>query len=95
MHVDKTTKITPVILAGGSGTRLWPLSTLDLPKQFAKLFGSDQETLFQKTLSRIRNIPEIDDPIIICNEKHAEIVKEQCRQLNIASTESNFRTSRT
>jgi len=83
MNTNRTTKIFPVILAGGLGTRLWPLSTREMPKQFAKLFGNDQETLFQKTLNRIRDISEIENPIIICNQRHLEIVKQQCREINI------------
>lgn len=85
MQIDKSNKIVPIILAGGSGTRLWPLSTPEVPKQFAKLFGTDQETLFQKTLNRIKAISGIDNPIIVCNQKHINLVKDQCNQINVNS----------
>jgi mannose-1-phosphate guanylyltransferase/mannose-6-phosphate isomerase len=69
----------PIIMAGGSGTRLWPLSREAYPKQFLDLTG-DNETLFQKTLSRLDGI-EHADPIIVCNEQHRFIAGEQLRQL--------------
>lgn len=67
--------IIPVILAGGSGTRLWPVSSKELPKQFSKLIGD--ETLFQLTLNRLEGISGIAEPIIICNQSHQELVQEQ------------------
>lgn len=57
----------PVILAGGSGSRLWPLSREKFPKQFLKLTGS--LTMLQSTLSRLNNL-NADDSIVICNEEH-------------------------
>jgi len=70
-------EITPVILSGGSGKRLWPLSRKNYPKQYLKIFG--EETLLQKTLLRLKGITNITDPIIICNDEHRFIVAEQCR----------------
>lgn len=67
--------IIPVILAGGSGTRLWPLSTKSLPKQFSKLLGN--ETMLQMTLSRLQGIPDLAPPIIITNKNHQHLVEEQ------------------
>ena len=55
--------IVPVILSGGSGTRLWPLSRKLYPKQFLSLVN--EKTLFQDTLIRLPN--EVTDPLIICN----------------------------
>ncbi len=71
--------IQPVILAGGSGSRLWPLSRQTYPKQFLKLEGD--KTMLQRTLDRLKGI-EHSPPIIICNEEHRFIVAEQLRQNN-------------
>lgn len=73
--------ITPVILAGGSGTRLWPLSRKLYPKQFMQLV--DDHTLLQNTLLRLGALAEIQPPIILCNEAHRFIVAEQLRQIDI------------
>lgn len=70
--------IIPVILAGGSGTRLWPLSREALPKQFLSLTG--EKTLFESTVERVREISDCDDPLIICNQKHRFVVAEQLRR---------------
>ena len=60
--------IVPVILCGGSGTRLWPLSRETYPKQFVDL--GDGRTLFKDTVLRARRAPESVEPIIVCNEAH-------------------------
>lgn len=75
--------IVPVILAGGSGTRLWPLSRQSYPKQF--LYLVDQQfTMLQLTLKRLENLSQqVLPPIIVCNEDHRFIVAEQLRQINI------------
>lgn len=76
--------VLPVILAGGSGTRLWPLSRSLYPKQFLPLV--DDSTLLQATISRMDGLEKHEihgvDPIIICNEEHRFIVAEQCRQMH-------------
>ncbi|QXX86250.1 mannose-1-phosphate guanylyltransferase/mannose-6-phosphate isomerase [Acinetobacter lwoffii] len=77
-------KIKPVILAGGSGTRLWPLSRKQSPKQFLKL-GSTNYTLLQNTVLRLKNL-ECDQPILICNEEHRFIAAEQMREIGIDAT---------
>jgi len=69
--------IVPVILSGGSGTRLWPLSRKLYPKQFLSLVN--ETTLFQDTIMRLP--AETSDPVIICNEEHRFIVSEQLRQI--------------
>lgn len=75
--------IVPIILAGGSGTRLWPLSRQSYPKQFLCLVDQ-QYTMLQLTIKRLENIPkQILPPIIVCNENHRFIVAEQLRQINI------------
>ncbi|WP_269900175.1 mannose-1-phosphate guanylyltransferase/mannose-6-phosphate isomerase [Paenalcaligenes faecalis] len=71
--------ITPVVMAGGSGSRLWPLSRQQYPKQFLKLSGD--HTLLQQTLLRLQGL-EVSAPMIICNEDHRFLVAEQLRQIN-------------
>ena len=76
-------KLSPVILAGGGGTRLWPLSREHYPKQFLKLF--DDNTLLQNTLLRLDGLDSSDnvlDPVIICNEAHRFLVAEQSAQVS-------------
>ncbi len=70
-------RITPVVLSGGSGTRLWPWSRKDRPKQFLKLAG--EETLFQQTLRRLAS-PAFGAPCVLCNEDHRFLAAEQMRQ---------------
>ena len=69
--------IVPVILTGGSGTRLWPLSRTFFPKQFINLINDT--TLFQDTIMRLPK--EVSEPLIICNEANRFIVAEQLRQI--------------
>ena len=76
-------KIIPIILCGGKGTRLWPLSRQSYPKQFLSLYGDEEKSLLQKTYERISNIKEIQNPIIICNEEHRFLVAEQMRNINV------------
>ena len=71
--------ITPVILAGGSGTRLWPLSRAGHPKQFLALNGD--KTLLQQTIERLADLPTTA-PITICNEEHRFFVAEQMREIS-------------
>lgn len=77
------TKIIPVVMAGGSGSRLWPLSRTHHPKQFISLV--DNNSLFQNTLSRLSDL-SADEPIIICNNEHRFLVAEQLRELSIANS---------
>ena len=69
--------IVPVILSGGSGSRLWPLSRTFFPKQFINLINDT--TLFQDTILRLPK--EVSEPLIICNEANRFIVAEQLRQI--------------
>lgn len=71
--------ILPVILAGGSGSRLWPLSRDLLPKQFLTLHGCS--TMLQSTVQRLSELPMLP-PVVICNEEHRFIAAEQLRQIN-------------
>lgn len=70
----------PVILAGGTGTRLWPLSRASLPKQFIH-FPEQDSSLFQNTLQRLRDLPEVKSPIVLCGSEQRFLVAEQLRQL--------------
>tara|TARA_B110000196_G_scaffold48792_1_gene39453 strand:- start:4358 stop:5401 length:1044 start_codon:yes stop_codon:yes gene_type:complete len=69
------TLITPVILAGGIGSRLWPLSRQAMPKQFLPLLNNEN-SLLQNTLNRVSGA-EFSQPILVCNEQHRFIAKEQ------------------
>lgn len=69
--------IIPVILSGGSGTRLWPLSRKLHPRQFINLVN--ETTLFQDTILRLPD--DVSEPLIICNEEHRFLVAEQLREL--------------
>ncbi|MDZ7870873.1 MAG: mannose-1-phosphate guanylyltransferase/mannose-6-phosphate isomerase [Rheinheimera sp.] len=71
---------TPVIMAGGSGTRLWPLSRGNYPKQFLALTGDT--TMLQQTLLRLKGLAH-QSPLLICNEDHRFIAAEQLRQLGV------------
>ncbi|MGH8051498.1 MAG: mannose-1-phosphate guanylyltransferase/mannose-6-phosphate isomerase [Arenimonas sp.] len=73
--------VLPVLLCGGSGTRLWPLSREAYPKQFLPLAG--KESLLQATCLRLRGLPGAESPLLISNEEHRFMVAEQCRQMEI------------
>jgi len=75
--------IVPLILCGGSGTRLWPLSRESYPKQFLSIKKEDKFSLLQKTIQRILPLENLKKPILICNEQHRFVVAEQMRELNI------------
>ncbi|MDM2827706.1 mannose-1-phosphate guanyltransferase [Citrobacter sp. Cpo089] len=73
------TRICPVIMAGGMGSRLWPLSRELYPKQFLRLQG--KSSMLQTTIDRLDGI-DCEEPIVICNEQHRFIVAEQLREIN-------------
>lgn len=83
LHSSENQKILPVILAGGSGTRLWPLSRELYPKQFLSLTGKN--TMLQETIKRIQNLDGLDKPLVICNEKHRFLAVDQLREISCAS----------
>jgi mannose-1-phosphate guanylyltransferase/mannose-6-phosphate isomerase len=76
------TDLVPVILSGGSGTRLWPLSRESHPKQFLPLLGD--RSLLQTTWLRLRGLPGMGAPIVVANEEHRFMVAEQLREVQAA-----------
>jgi len=75
--------ILPVILAGGSGTRLWPLSRALYPKQLINLV--DRHTMLQNTVRRLDGLVDAASPVVICNDEYRFMVAEQLRQIGIVA----------
>ena len=71
--------IYPVILSGGSGTRLWPLSRTALPKQFLPLVS--ERTLFQETVLRLKGLSNVSAPLVVCNNDHRFLAAEQMQAI--------------
>jgi len=76
--------IIPVILAGGSGTRLWPLSRECHPKQLLPLVND--KTMLQNTLLRVLGLKGVAKPIVVCTEEHRFLAAEQVRAIGAAAT---------
>lgn len=76
-----TSKIVPVILAGGQGTRLWPMSRANRPKQFIELIGN--RSLFQQTLERLSGLERYDAPIVVTNAEYRFVVAEQAQESGV------------
>jgi mannose-1-phosphate guanylyltransferase/mannose-6-phosphate isomerase len=74
-------KIHPVVLCGGAGSRLWPMSRQLLPKQFLPLL-SDQ-TMLQETVARLRGLPGVQPPTVVSNSEHRFLVAEQLRAIDV------------
>ena len=74
-------KIQPVILSGGSGTRLWPVSRAEYPKHLIPLLGD--QTLLQKTVARLNGLPQLLPPIVVSNQQHRFMVAEQLQALGV------------
>ena len=74
--------LIPVVLSGGAGSRLWPLSRELHPKQLLPLVS--ERSMLQETLLRVRGIAEVGAPLIVCNEAHRFMVAEQARQIGVA-----------
>jgi mannose-1-phosphate guanylyltransferase/mannose-6-phosphate isomerase len=75
--------LIPVILSGGSGSRLWPLSRTLLPKQFLPLLS--EQSMLQDTVSRLRGIPDISAPIIVCSNEHRFLAADQLQQIGVTA----------
>ncbi len=76
--MSKFSQVIPVILSGGSGTRLWPVSRKLYPKQFIPL--RNNRSLFQDTVTRVKGLGNgVQDPIVVCNEEHRFMAAEQLR----------------
>ena len=76
-----TPPLVPVILSGGAGTRLWPLSRAHHPKQLIALL--DDDTLLQATARRLASVEDAKPPIVVCNEAHRFVVAEQLRAVGV------------
>jgi len=74
--------VVPVVLSGGAGTRLWPLSRELFPKQLLPLAGGS-ETMLQATVARTAGLPAVGAPVVVCNEAHRFMVAEQLRQAGV------------
>jgi len=78
--------IFPVILSGGSGSRLWPVSREHYPKQFLNLHKEDR-SLLQEAAQRLNNVEDTGTPIVVCNEEHRFLVAEQMHQIGQQNTQ--------
>ena len=83
MNRNRKNKIIPIILCGGSGTRLWPVSRFTYPKQFLNCNPLSDRTFLQDTQLRLKDFDNVANPIIICNAEHRFIVAEQMREINV------------
>jgi mannose-1-phosphate guanylyltransferase/mannose-6-phosphate isomerase len=85
--VPPCARVVPIVLAGGSGTRLWPMSREHYPKQLIGIVGPD--SLLQATLHRMNGFPDCwqvaADPIVVCGEEHRFAIAEQLRELSIGA----------
>ena len=79
----KSKNIQPIILCGGSGTRLWPLSRDTFPKQYISLSSNNNNSLLQNTIKRLDDLKNTCRPMMICNENHRFLVAEQLREIDI------------
>jgi mannose-1-phosphate guanylyltransferase/mannose-6-phosphate isomerase len=76
------TKIFPVVLSGGSGTRLWPMSRAALPKQLLPLISN--HSMLQETILRFAAWPEMMSTMVVCGNDHRFLVAEQLREINVS-----------
>ncbi len=81
--MNTKSKILPIILCGGAGSRLWPLSRRSFPKQYLSISNEKNSSFLQNTIQRIKGLENFTNPIIVCNEEHRFITAEQLRQIKI------------
>ncbi|HAT58787.1 MAG TPA: mannose-1-phosphate guanylyltransferase/mannose-6-phosphate isomerase, partial [Gammaproteobacteria bacterium] len=74
----------PVVISGGVGSRLWPVSRALLPKQYIEIPGM-VGSLFQNTLERVKGLDGVAEPIVVCSEEHRFVVAEQLRQIGVGA----------
>ena len=82
-NLTSNLNLVPVILSGGSGSRLWPLSRASYPKQYLNLDEKNEFSLLQNTFLRLKGLNKLNNPIIISNEEQRFIVAEQMRAINV------------
>ena len=82
-NLNTNVQLLPIILCGGTGTRLWPLSRRSFPKQYLSMENNINSSFLQKTTQRVIKLKNSKNPIIICNEEHRFITAEQLRQIQI------------
>jgi mannose-1-phosphate guanylyltransferase/mannose-6-phosphate isomerase len=76
--------LIPVVISGGVGSRLWPVSRALLPKQYIEIPGM-VGSLFQNTLERVKGLDGVAEPIVVCSEEHRFVVAEQLRQIGVGA----------
>src|SRR5262245_9646869 len=81
MTMREQARIVPVLLSGGSGARLWPVSRESYPKQLLPLIGD--KTLIQQTALRVSDRSIFAPPVVVANVEHRFVIAEQLRALNI------------
>ena len=75
--------IFPVILSGGSGTRLWPLSRAMYPKQFIRFFSGQNASFLAAALTRLKEGEGVGAPILLCNNDHRFLVREELERAGV------------
>jgi mannose-1-phosphate guanylyltransferase / mannose-6-phosphate isomerase len=80
----KEFEIIPIVLSGGLGSRLWPMSRGSFPKQYLSIF--DKFSMFQKTILRLNRIRSIRSPVVVCNEDHRFIVANMLKEIALESS---------
>ena len=80
---DVASRIFPVVLSGGSGTRLWPLSRAMYPKQFIRFFDDQDSSFLAATLKRLAPGAGFAAPIVICNNDHRFLVREEAERASV------------
>ena len=76
-------ELLPIILCGGTGTRLWPLSRKSFPKQYLSFTNNKNSSFLQITTQRVKKLKNSENPIIVCNEEHRFITAEQLRRIEV------------